>query len=268
MSNRSPRGLRGFVTAQRVVEWTAILVGFVIVRLLGRPTTWLGWFLVAGAGVLVLTPVVMGALREHLREEQATSAVELAAEYRMKLAVTLGDALTPLADLLARINLADGTRRPALQAQLQQGVVDAAAALCDGERTRATFFLLRGDNLVPEAWAGRAHPPPPQSMVGKDRSSRLLHDLVHSHGRLLVSDTTERQRPIRVDNPADYRAAVLAVVYAGNVELGLLCADVPESGLLEAADLDILATLAQLLGAGLVAPAHEDHNGHSSAQLG
>ncbi len=268
MNRKSPGGLRGFVTAQRVVEWAAIVAGFVIVRLLGRPTTWLGWLLLVGAGLLVVTPVVMGALREHLREKQATSAVGLAAEYRMKLAVTLGDALTPLADLLGRINLADVNRRPALQAQLQQGVVDAAAGLCDGDRTRATFFVLRGDNLVPEAWAGRAHAPPVQSVAGKDRTSKSLNDLVRSHGRLLVSDVRERHPPLRVDDPADYHGAILAVVYAGNVELGVLCADTPEGGVLEAADLDILATLAQLLGAGLVSPAREDHSGHSSAQLG
>jgi hypothetical protein len=268
MSRRSPRGLRGFVTAQRAVEWAAIVAGFVIVRLLGRPTNWLGWLLLVLAGVLVAAPVVLGALREYLREQQTTSAVELATAYRMKLAVTLGDALTPLADLLGRINLADTARRPALQAQLQQGVVDAASALCGGQRTRATFFVLRGDDLVPEAWAGRAHAPPSQSLAGKDRSSKLLQELVRTHGRVLVSEADERHRPIRVESPGDYQAAVLAVVYAGSLELGVLCADSPDRGVLEAADLDILATLAQLLGAGLATAAYRDPNGHSSAQRG
>ncbi len=268
MSQISRRSKQGFVTRQRVLEWAAIVAGFVTMRLLGRPANWLGWLLLVVAGVLVATPVMLAARREYGREQQASTGVELAIEYRTRLTVTLGDALTPLADLLGRINLADPSRRPAVQAQLQQGVVDSAAALCDGERTRATFFALHGDELIPQAWAGRAHPPPSQSMGGKDRSARLLQDVVVHHQRLLVADVGERNRPVRVDAPDAYRAIILAAVYAGAVELGLLCVDNPESGSLETTDLDVLGTLAQLLGAGLVSGTRENHNGHSSTQRG
>jgi hypothetical protein len=262
------RSNQGFVNPQRVLEWAAIVAGFVTVRLLGRPAGWLGWLLVVFAGVLVATPVILAARREYGRERQANSGIELAIEYRTRLTVTLGDALTPIADLLGRINLADPGRRQALQAQLQQGVVDAAAALSGGQRTRATFFAVNGSQLVPQAWAGRAYPPPPQPLGGKDRAARLLQDLVVQHQRLLVADVGERNRPVRVDATDAYQAIILTAVYAGTVELGLLCVDNPESGSLDSADLDILGTLAQLLGAGLVSEAWQNHNGHSSPQRG
>ena len=164
-----------------------------VVRLIARPSDWLGWLLLVLAGILVTAPVMLAAFREYAREQQAAFAVELATDYRTRLTVTLVDALTPLADLVGRINLAEGEQRVALQAQLRQGVVGAAAALCRGERTRVAFFGLYGTEVRPGAWAGRAEAPPIGVVTATARSSRLIVDLVHGHGRLLVADLRERR---------------------------------------------------------------------------
>jgi putative methionine-R-sulfoxide reductase with GAF domain len=266
MERRAQRGFRAFLTAQRLVEWAAIIAGFVTARLLARPTSWLGWLLLVLAGILVATPVILASFREHLRAQEAASAVDLATEYRTKLTVTLGDALTPLADLLGRINLASTDHKPALQAQLRQGAVDAVAALCGKERTRATFFVLQDAELVPEAWAGRAEAPPAQSLMAKDRSSKVFRDLVQRHGRLLVADVGDRQAPIRFGSFGGSRAVIMATVHAGNKEFGVLTADSPEPSALEAADLDLLATVAQLLGAGLAATPDRSPKGDTKAK--
>ncbi len=97
MMRRALPGVPGFVSVQRLLEWAAIVAGLVVMRVIARPSSWLGWFFLVLAGLLVAAPVIMGAFREQARERQAVSAVDLAAQYRTRLTVTLVDALTPLA---------------------------------------------------------------------------------------------------------------------------------------------------------------------------
>ncbi len=166
---------------------------------------------------------------------------------------------------MGRINLAEGEQRVALQAHLRQGVVGAAAALCGGDRTRAAFFVLNDGELRPEAWSGRAEAPPVGVVAASERTSTALVSLVHEHRRLLVPDLSDRRAPIRAGPQETARALMVAAVYAGRTEFGVLAADNPEPNSLEAPGLDILGTLAQLLGAGLAAAAHHPHNGHAAA---
>ncbi len=268
MMRRALPGAPGFVSVQRLLEWAAIVAGVVVMRVIARPSSWLGWFFLVIAALLVAAPVIIGAFREHARERQAVSAVDLATQYRTRLTVTLVDALTPLADLVGRINLAEGEQRVALQAQLRQGVVGAAAALCGGDRTRAAFFVLDDSELRPEAWSGRAEGPPVGVVAASERTAKFLVNLTHEHGRVLVPDLRDRSAPIHAGPQEAARALMVAAVYAGKLEFGVLAADNPEPDSLEAPSLDILGTLAQLLGAGLAAAAHHPHNGHAAASSG
>jgi hypothetical protein len=268
MMRRALPGVPGFMSVQRLLEWAAIVAGLVVMRVIARPSSWLGWFFLVLAALLVAAPVIMAAFREHAREQQAVTAVDLATQYRTRLTVTLVDALTPLADLVGRINLAEGEQRVALQAQLRQGVVGAAAALCGGDRTRAAFFVLNDSELRPEAWSGRAEAPPVGVVAASERTAKFLVSLVHEHGRLLVPDLSDRRAPIRAGPHETARTLMVAAVYAGKMEFGVLVADNPEPDSLEAPGLDILGTLAQLLGAGLAAAAHHPHNGHAAASSG
>jgi hypothetical protein len=268
MMRRALPGVPGFMSVQRLLEWAAIVAGVVVMRVIARPSSWLGWFFLVLAALLVAAPVIMAAFREQAHERQAVSAVDLATQYRTRLTVTLVDALTPLADLVGRINLAEGEQQVALQAQLRQGVVGAAAALCGGDRTRAAFFVLHDSELRPEAWSGRAEAPALGVVAASERTSKFLVSLVQGHGRLLVSDLHDRRAPIRASPQETARALMVAAVYAGKVDFGLLAADNPEPDSLEAPNLDILGTLAQLLGAGLAAAAHHPHNGHATTSSG
>ena len=61
MTRRARQGVRGFVTGQRLLEWAAIVAGFVVVSVTARPSNWLGGLLLVLAGILVAAPVVLAA---------------------------------------------------------------------------------------------------------------------------------------------------------------------------------------------------------------
>jgi hypothetical protein len=240
-------GAAGFVTWRRVIEWVAIVIGFVAVRFVGRPTNWLGWLMLMLAGVLIAAPVVLAAQWEYLREHEAAAANNLATVYRDRLGVTLGDAIIPLADLIRRINSNRGDERSQLRAQLEQGTVDAAAGLCGGDRTRAAFFTVADDALRPVAWSGRSEPPPPVFSGG----SRRIRDLVrHHHGRLLIRDTAGEDAPLHINPIGEYGSLILVVITTDGGD-GLLVVDAHRCGDLADNDLDLVATLGHLLSAGL-----------------
>jgi hypothetical protein len=239
-----------FVTWRRVVEWALIVAGFIVVPFVKRPATLPEWALLISAGVLIGVPVVLSSYRENLREQEAKSAADLAVEYEARLGLTLGDAITPLADLLGRICLATGDERARLLGQLRQRAVDAAAELCGSSRARAIYFALRGGTLVPEAWAGRAEHPS-VVFVKTDPTGLAAHQLVEGHRRVLVADV--RNSPLTVPL-TDRSGAFLAVaVHVADREFGMLTVDTPEAGALGQDDLDIAGALAQVLGAGLAA---------------
>jgi hypothetical protein len=237
---------------RRVIEWVLIVAGALILPFVKLPTTPSEWILLLSAAVLIGVPVVLSSYREHLREQEARSAADLAVEYKARLGLTLGDAVTPLADLLGRINLAVDDERARLLGQLRQRVVDAAGELCGPSRARAVYFAAQEDVLVPEAWAGRSEYPGIR-FVKTDPTGLAAHQLVEGHRRVLVEDA--RDSPVgAVMSHGSHGGTFLAVaVYAGDNEFGMLTVDAPEAGALSQSDLDIAGALAQILGAGLAA---------------
>ena len=248
----APGGSDRFVTWRRVIEWALIVAGFMIVPFVKRPATFGEWILLLSAGLLIGVPVVLTSYREHLREQEAKSAAELAVEYQARLGLTLGDAITPLADLLGRACLAAGDERARLLGQLRQRVVDAAAELCGPGRARAIYFALGRRTLVPEAWAGRAEHPS-VAFVKTDPTGLAAHQLVEGHRRVLVTDV--RNYPQDATVPLiDRGGTFLAVaVHTADREFGMLTVDAPEVGTLGQGDLDVAGALAQVLAAGLAA---------------
>lgn len=239
-----------FLTPRRVAEWSLLPLAFVILRFvperLTRPSDWL---LLLAAAALFASPVVFSSHREFVKGRHARSAELLAVEYRARLGLTLGEAITPIADLLGRIAVKDGEERAGLQGQLRQRVVDAASALTSAERSRSVFFGLEGRKLRAVAWSGRPEPPN-QALARSGVSGALAYHLVESHGRVLVTDVSEPEAaPLDLDGR--YGTFLAVGVYAASTNLGLLTVDAAEPGALEESDLDIVAALAQTLGAGL-----------------
>jgi hypothetical protein len=244
-------GALGFITWRRLLEWMAIVAGFVVVHFVGQPHSWIGWLMMLPAGVLVAIPVILAAQREYAREHEAASAAELAAGYRTRLGAALGDTVIPLAELIDRINSTAGEERSLLQAQLIQGVVDSAAAQCGGDGTRAALYVLNDGAMVRSAWSGRAVAPEP---AFDGRPDRRMREIMRHRGRLLVPDLSDSSVALRMRADDPFRSALFVVVTAGGLPFGLLVVHASKAGELTEDDLELAATLAQLLGAGMASP--------------
>ena len=245
-----PRVEKEFLTWRRVIEWCLIPLAFILLRFVPqRPITLAQWLLLSVAALLFASPVALSSYREYAKGQAARSAGELAVEYRLRLGLTLGEAMTPMGDLLGRIAGGRREERAVLLGQLRQRGVDASATLATPERARAVFFVLDGRKLRPAAWAGRPEPPRGE-IAGGDPAGDAAYHLVERHDRVLVPDTRD---PEAVDFGLGgaYRTYLCVAVYAGSKNFGMLSVDAPEPESLEESDLDITTALAQTLGAGL-----------------
>jgi len=245
-----PRAEKAFLTWWRVIEWCLIPLGFILLRFVPPgPITLAEWLLLLVAALLFASPVVLSSYREYVKGQAARSAGDLAVEYRLRLGLTLGEAITPMGDLLGRIAVGRREERAVLLGQLLQRGVDATATLATPERARAVFFVLDGKKLRPAAWAGRPEPPR-EELAGGDPAGDAAYHLVERHDRILVPDTRD---PEAVDFGlgGDYCTYLSVAVYAGPKNFGMLSVDAPEPESLEESDLDITTALAQTLGAGL-----------------
>ena len=105
-----PRVGKEFLTWRRVLEWCLIPLAFILLRFVPpRPITLAQWLLLLVAALLFASPVVLSSYREYVKGQAARSAGDLAVEYRLRLGLTLGEAITPMGDLLGRIAGADVT---------------------------------------------------------------------------------------------------------------------------------------------------------------
>jgi hypothetical protein len=239
-----------FLTWRRVIEWCLIPLAFILLRFVPqRPITLAQWLLLSVAALLFASPVVLSSYREYVKGQAARSAGELAVEYRLRLGLTLGEAMTPMGDLLGRIAAGRREERAVLLGQLRQRGVDASATLATPERARAVFFALDGKKLRPAAWAGRPEPPQEELTAGNPAGDAAYH-LVERHDRILVRDTRDPEA-VDLGLGGDYRTYLSVAVYAGPKNFGMLSVDAPEPESLEESDLDITTALAQTLGAGL-----------------
>jgi GAF domain-containing protein len=233
----------------RLLEPAAALAGYTVgaVRQ-GAPGSVESWALAFVGAVAVAIPLWLKARRE-------AQAERLAVQARTTLRLVIVDTITPIADLVGRVHQAGGgDERAELRGQLQQMVVDAAAALCDGERGRAIFFDLEGDEMRPSAWAGRSDSPNAVfTRRGDDRRGQEAHLLVEHHDYLWVEDLdAERLPPGVYRRPGGgYRSFMSVAVFSGERDYGLLTVDAPEADAFTETDLEVMRALAQLLGAGL-----------------
>ncbi|CAN5194541.1 hypothetical protein BH20ACT9_BH20ACT9_14680 [soil metagenome] len=224
------------------LEVAAVVGGYVAAALAGPAARWRLALLVAGAAC-VAVPVYLKSRRELAAQRARWSAEQLAIEYEARLAATLGDVVTPIASLLGSLGDAAPRERAIVAAQLTQAVVDAAARLCGGGRTRSVYYTLSGDALVPTAWTGRADRPTRVFRRGHDAAGDVAHGLVERRDSLLVADVG--------DQTGEYRAFLSVAVFADGRAFGLLTVDAPDAGGLDETDLMVTRALAHLLGAGL-----------------
>jgi GAF domain-containing protein len=249
---------RSRLRAYLVAEAGAVALGYAVAVLRdGAPATTGRWGLVVAGAVAVAVPLWIKSRRELRQEAETRSAETLAIETDAKLRLVVGDVITPIAEVVGRVHQVSGKgEREALRGQLKQLVVEAAASLCDGERSRATFFELQRGEMRAAAWFGRGDAP--STVFTDDPDDRRGQEallLVRFHDYLLVDDVRAEELP-RGAEPrpgAGYRSFISVSVFCGEQNLGMLSVDAPEPHAFDETDLNVMRAMAQLLGAGLVA---------------
>ena len=239
------------------VEAGAVALGYGVAVLRdGAPATAGRWGLAAAGAVAVAVPLWIKSRRELRQEAETRSAETLAIETDAKLRLVVGDVVTPIAEVVGRVHQVSGKgERESLRGQLKQLVVEAAASLCDGERTRATFFQLERGQMRAAAWFGRGDQP--TTVFTDDPDDRRGQEallLVRFHDYLLVEDVRADELP-RGAEPrpgASYRSFISVSVFCADQDLGMLSVDAPEPYAFDETDLNVMRAMAQLLGAGLV----------------
>ncbi len=250
---RAPTGrLRRLIS----IESAAVALGYLATTFReGTPGSPVQWSWVAAGGVAVGVPLWVKARRELRQAAAARSAESLAVEADAKLRLVVGDVTTPIAEVVGRVHQADRRERAQLRGQLTQLVVEAAADLCDGERTRAIFFQLDRGAMHAVAFTGRADIPTTVfTDAPGDRRGQEALLLVRNHDYLMVDDLRAEPLPPGVEpRPgAVYNAFISVAVFCGDQDFGMLTVDAPTSGAFDEADLVVVRAMAQLLGAGLV----------------
>jgi GAF domain-containing protein len=250
-------GRRSRLRAYLLVEAGAVALGYAVAVLRDGPPASAGrWGLVAAGAVAVAVPLWIKSRRELRQEAEARWAETLAVEADAKLRLVVGDVVTPIAEVVGRVHQTSGKGdRESLRGQLKQLVVEAAANLCDGERTRATFFQLDRGEMRAAAWFGRGDAPTTVfTDAPDDRRGQEALLLVRFHDYLLVDDVHGEPLP-RGAEPrpgASYRSFISVSVFCGEQNLGMLSVDAPEAHAFDETDLNVMRAMAQLLGAGLV----------------
>jgi GAF domain-containing protein len=253
----TPERRRSRLRTYLAAEAGAVALGYGVAVLLDRPPATAGrWALVAAGAVAVAVPMWIKSRRELRQETAARSAETLAIETDAKLRLVVGDVVTPIAEVVGKVHQVTArAERESLRGQLKQLVVEAAANLCDGERARAVFFELDGDEMRAAAWFGRGDPPSTVfTDAADDRRGQEALLLVRFHDYLLVDDVRADELP-RGAEPrpgAGYRSFISVSVFCGDQDLGMLSVDAPEPGAFDETDLNVMRAMAQLLGAGLV----------------
>ncbi|HEV8649148.1 MAG TPA: GAF domain-containing protein [Actinomycetes bacterium] len=245
--------LRGYLLAEAL----AVALGYAATTLKdGPPRSPSEWSLVVAGGVAVGIPLWIKSRREIRQEAAARSAEALAIDTDARLRLIVGDVTAPIAEVVGRVHQArTRPERSSLQGQLKQLIVEAAANLCNGDRTRATFFELDGGVMRPQAWTGRSDRP---SRVftdrPDDRSGQEALLLVRFHDFLFVEDVHAEALPpgVQPKPTSKYRSFISVAVFCGEQSFGMLSVDAPLPHAFDETDLNVVRAMAQLLGAGLV----------------
>jgi hypothetical protein len=212
----------------------------------------------AGAAASIVIPIAGTTFAEVRAIPRAQRLRERLIDVTKQFAVTLDDAITPLANSVAAISSSTNqAERSRCQGQLIQAVVDAAARLCGDNRTRATFYEARPARgqimtLVRRAYAGRGGTQPRLRFV-RDEAGRdnAVIGLVEAREVHFIEDV-KAEFPGQYDGK-DYGTLIAVSVPGAERDCGMLAIDAPDPGDLEQIHVHTMQALAALLGSGLVA---------------
>lgn len=143
-----------------------------------------------------------------------------------------------------------------LLGRLTQAVLAAAVAHPDSASSRRSiFFKAAGDKMECASYAGpEGHTEATRTMFARGSNDPLgayMFRILDEGRAVLVPDVGAPDVSVRFPQDRSYQAAIAAAVVAGDNRYGILTLDAAEANTLGTTDLEIIKTLASLLGVGL-----------------
>ena len=191
------------------------------------------------------------------RKEAERLATELQADAETRVITGLRARLSPMLYCLAKIAAASpGTAEAPLIGSLTQATVAAAVGHPEhDELRRSVFFALKGEVMECACYAGYEGKQDAGSTVFSnnpdDPVGQHMFRLLDERGVLLIRDVDASDLPVKFPHCRSYQTVIAAAVMAGESPAGILTLDAPQANSLGQPDLEIIKTLASLLGVGL-----------------
>jgi hypothetical protein len=195
------------------------------------------------------------ALESKQQAEREAERIQVEAEARLISA--LRARLSAILDLLGTM----AVQRPnaevgELRGRLTQAVLAAAVVHPDSASSRRSiFFKASGDRMECAGYAGpEGHTEAARTVFarGSDDPLGAYMFRVLDEGRaVLVSDVAGPDVSVRFPPDRSYQTAIAAAVTAGDTQYGILTLDAAAANTLGKTDLEVIKTLASLLGTGL-----------------
>ena len=217
------------------------------------------------AGVLARERAVDERERVMLSSEEArrqTTEAQVNTEARVVMA--LRARLSPVLYCLGKIAAASPGRLEApLIGSLRQAIVAAAIEHRNPEETRrSVFFAVKGDLMECVSYAGYEG----QDDVGRivfrnspdDPVGQHMFRLLGEGSTLLIRDVNAADLAVEVLGCMSYQTIIAVPVMAGESPYGILTLDASRADSLGQPDLEIMKTLASLLGVGLTLDVSND----------
>ncbi len=165
--------------------------------------------------------------------------------------------LSPVLYCLGKIAAgSSGTLEAPLIGSLTQAIVSAAIERRNPEEPRrSVFFEVRGDLMECANYAGYEGWQDSGRTIFRnspdDPFGQYMFRLLREGGALLIRDVSVADLPVRFPRRRSYQTIIAIAVTAGESMYGILTLDAPQADSLGQPDLEIMKTLASLLGVGL-----------------
>jgi hypothetical protein len=194
------------------------------------------------------------ALRSKQEAEQQTTKVQINAEARLIFALRAG--LSPVLYCLGKIASSSGTQVAPLLGSLTQAIVSAAIEhRHPAESRRSIFFAVNGGLMECVSYAGYEGQQDAARTVfaniPEDPVGQYMFRLLGEREAVLIPNVDAAELPVKFPSRRSYQTIIATAVMAGESPYGVLTLDAPQADSLGQPDLEIMKTLANLLGVGL-----------------
>jgi hypothetical protein len=196
------------------------------------------------------------AVQERVRTVASIEAAEWQAA-EASVVQTLRSRLSPVLYCLGKIATgSQGVLEGPLIGSLTQAIVSAAIEQRNFEETRrSVFYVVKGDRMECLNYAGYEGQQDSGRTIFRnspdDPVGEYMFRLLGEGAALLIRDVSVADLPVRFPSRRNFQTIIVIAVMAGESMYGILTLDAQQADSLGPPDLDIMKTLASLLGVGL-----------------